>query len=111
MSTATQRRDRVLIEPAETVAKKLRASPGQWHLVAAKPLEEARVLTTTAWRIRCNYRPNAKGIPQGLRAFAADKHGEFEAVSTADQSRPNQTAPVEMFARYVLFEDGEPPTP
>lgn len=113
---ATKRRDRVLIEPAETVAKKLRANPGRpddlvgWHVIAAKPLKDARVLAQTAYRIRCNYRPDVKGVPQGLRAFQADEHGEFEAVSTANQSRPNQIAPVELHARYVLT-DGEPRTP
>jgi hypothetical protein len=104
-TSATRRRDRVLIEPAETVAKKLRASPGVWHLIATGELEDARILAQTAYRIRQNYRPDRRGIPRGLRAFAADDRGEFEAISTADQRRPNQIAPVEMSARYVLALD------
>lgn len=109
MPTATKRRARVLIESPEVTARKLRANPGQWFLVGVgypdeeRTLEQvARVLTQTAWRIRQNYRRNSRGVPQGLKAFAADVHGEFEAQSTADQSRTDQVAPVELSARYVL---------
>jgi hypothetical protein len=100
-TSATRRRERVLIEPAETVAKKLRASPGVWHLIATGELADARILAQTAYRIRQNYRPDRQGILRGLRAFAADNRGEFEAISTADQRRPNQIAPVELSARWV----------
>lgn len=109
MTTATKRRSQVLIESPEVTARKLRASPGQWFLIgvghpdAEHTLEQvARVLTQTAYRIRLNYRQNERGIPQGLKAFAADSRGEFEAQSTADQSRPDKIAPVELSARYVL---------
>lgn len=116
MSTATKRRDRVLIESAESTARKLRANPGQWFLIGVGEPDEwntleqiARVLTQTAYRIRQNYRLDDSGKRRGLRAFAANEHGEFEAQSTADQSRPNQRAAVELIGRWVEF--GEPHTP
>jgi len=109
MPNATKRRARVLIESHETTARKLRAASGQWFLIGVGEPDEdhtleqvARVLAQTAYRIRLNYLPNARGVRQGLRAFAADSHGYFEAVSTADQSRPKQIAPVELSARWVL---------
>ena len=73
-------------------------------MIAIGELEDARILAQTAYRIRQNYRPDRNGIIRGLRAFAADEHGEFEAISTADQRRPNKIAPVEMSARFVLLD-------
>lgn len=109
MTSATKRRAPVLIESHEITARKLRASPGQWFLIGARDPDEdhtleeiARVMTQTAYRIRLNYRRNAQGVPQGLKAFAADSRGEFEATSTADQGRPNKVAAVELSARWVL---------
>lgn len=114
--SATKRRDRVLIEDAAKTARKLREQPGQWFLVGVGYPDEqhslsevARVYAQTAYRIRCNYRPDAKGVPQGLRAFRGDESGEFEAISTADQSRPRQVAPIELHARFVPL--GEPRVP
>lgn len=102
------RRGRVLIEDAFAIAKKLRANPGTpddevgWHLSGIGQLDEARVLAQTAYRIRLNYRPDERGRRRGLRAFAADETGYFEAISTANQSRPDPVAPVELFVRFVL---------
>jgi hypothetical protein len=119
MTVATKRRSRVLIEDDMVVARKLRADPGTWHLVGVgepdewRTLEQvARVYAQTAYRIRCNYLPNDRGVRQGLKAFAADDTGYFEATCTADQSRDDQVAPVELSARYVIrSKDGEPPAP
>jgi hypothetical protein len=106
--TATKRRARVLIKSPEVTARMLRANPGVWFLIGIGDPDEdhtleqvARVLTQTAWRIRQNYRPNDRGVPQGLKAFADDPTGEFEAQSTADQSRPDKLAAVELLARWM----------
>jgi hypothetical protein len=86
------RRAHVLIERNVVVAQKLRAEPGTWWLVGYGDKDRAKVMAQTAFRIN-----------QGdLRAFAADDAGFFEAVATADQSRPGALAPVEAYARYVL---------
>lgn len=103
--TAPHRRDRVLIEDAATVAKKLKANPGVNHLIAVGDLSDARVLAQTAYRIRQNYRIDEQGIRRGLKDFAADERGEFDATSTANQSRPNKVAAVELHAKYILHSD------
>lgn len=103
--TQTQRRAHVLAEENHVVAKKLRASPGRWFLVAIGELDEARTLTQTAWRIRQNYRVNQRGRRQGLSAFSEDDRGYFEATASADQQRPDQAAPAELWARWVPHAD------
>lgn len=112
--SATKRRGRVLIKDPYIIARDLRAHPGLpedregWFLIGVGYPDEnysleqvARILAQTAYRIRQNYRPNERGVRQGLKAFAADDSGYFEATSTADQRRANQIAPVELSARWV----------
>lgn len=85
------RRPFVLAEPPERVARKLKAEPGVWSLVATGDLDRARVLAQTAYRIR-----------EGkLAAFRPDPDGAFEAISTADTSRAEKVADVELYARYL----------
>lgn len=98
---STRRRGRVLAEDNDVVAQKLRDHPGEWFCVAADSRCRAHVLSQTAYRIGLNYRDG-----KGLVDFAADEQGEFEAVFSADPHRPNQTAPAEIRARYVLTDPG-----
>lgn len=90
MQTRT-RHERVLIEANEDVARKLRADPGAWYLVAEGDLDRARVFSQTANRIK-------RGE---LEDFRAGSDGRFDATSTADQSRTDKVAEVELFARFV----------
>lgn len=87
-----QRRPHVLIEKHSVVARKLKAEPGVWWLVGIGEKERARVLAQTAFRI-------SKGT---LKDFTQNDTGYFEAMATADQSRPDPIAPVEAYARYCL---------
>lgn len=100
-----RRRSQVLIKPNPEVAAQLRSQPDQWFLVGVGDLNQARTLSTTAWRIGLNYRDG-----KGLRDFTGDDCGYFEASATADQSRPNQKAPVELFARYCRRNPESPPS-
>lgn len=88
------RHERVLIEPNPDVATALRDDPGEWYLVGEGSIERARVFSQTANRIR-------KGE---LDDFPKGKTSWFEATSTADQSRPDMVAPVELYARFCQRE-------
>jgi hypothetical protein len=99
-SGKTRRRTQVLIKSNAEVAALLKATPGQWFWIACGPKRRARVYSQTAYRINQNYRPDDTGSPQGLGPFAADETGEFEAVATADQSRPDMVAEAEIRARW-----------
>jgi hypothetical protein len=98
----SKRRQRVLIEPPETVVRKLKAAPGQWFLIGIGEKSDSRTLAQTAYRIRENYRLGDDGKRHGLQVFAEDETGFFEASSTADSSRPDQVAEAELSARWVL---------
>lgn len=73
------------------MARKLRADPGEWFLVGVGELDRARVFSQTANRIK-------RGELEDFRKTSA---GGFEATSTADKSRKDQVAEVELFARFV----------
>lgn len=85
------RHERVLIEANEVVARKLRADPGAWYLVAEGPRGRARVYSQTAQRIK-------RGE---LDDFQETLDGRFEATSTADRSRADKIAEAELYARFV----------
>jgi len=85
------RHERVLIEANEDVARKLRAEPGVWFLVGAGELDRARVMSQTANRIK-------RGELEDFRKTPA---GQFDATSTADKSRKDKVADVELFARFI----------
>ena len=90
------RRPHVLLYPNPEVAAWLREHPGEWFLVATGERERRRVLTQTAFRIR-----------HGLLAdFSVGHDGRFEAVASADKSRPDQVADVEVSARFVPSAGG-----
>lgn len=87
----SEQRVPVLLDEADVVARKLRANPGRWFLIAAGDRGRMRSMLTTAWKIR-------RGK---LVAFRTDECGGYYKVATlTSPSRANKTADVEIKAMW-----------
>jgi hypothetical protein len=84
-------RQRVLLEDSdETVAKKLKAEPGSWFVIALGPKDRRGSIATVGSRINTGTH----------RAFPHDDEGWYETTVRSNVKRWKQTAPVEMHGRW-----------
>jgi hypothetical protein len=88
---AQRQRQPVLLEPAEDIAAKVTAAPGDWYLIAGGDRTRLGSMGQTAWRIR-------RGL---ISAFAEPVGGTYEVMVTAAADRPDADYEVEMFLRWL----------
>jgi hypothetical protein len=87
----------VLFDDAVVVAATLRATPGEWFLIAGDEKAKLGVISQTAFRIK-------HGVV--LKAFVAPEGGHFE--TRVSGSNPEAKYPVELYARFVPTKKRKP---